>query len=158
MPSILNDSSPSDIGRAEAGFRAAFERLKRGTPNIVPAKTPVSQNNVAKEAGRDPSALKKNRYPELIRDIQQWIAQHSKTPSRSAHRATLAARRRNRSLKDKMDLLQAERDIALSLLVEADARILDLTTENARLKALVEPARVTSIRSHEGKLANESSN
>jgi len=44
-------------------YRAAFERLKNNKPERLPKGTPVSQNNVAKEAGSDPSALKKRAFP-----------------------------------------------------------------------------------------------
>nr|WP_302685079.1 hypothetical protein [Pseudomonas syringae]UVN17909.1 hypothetical protein pPsy0479a_00077 [Pseudomonas syringae] len=62
---------------AEGSFRSAFERLKTDNPSILAKGTPVSQNNVAREAGLDPSALKKARFPELVSEIQQWI--HSNT-------------------------------------------------------------------------------
>lgn len=44
---------------AEANFREAVERLKVDAGKLLPMGTPVSQNNVAKEAGCDPTALKK---------------------------------------------------------------------------------------------------
>ena len=53
------------MGKAELDFSAAFERLKYGNTLILPPGSPVSQNNVAREAGRDPSALRKSRYPRL---------------------------------------------------------------------------------------------
>ncbi|WP_318351643.1 hypothetical protein [Klebsiella pneumoniae] len=58
--------------RMSAGeqYRAAFERLKSNKPERLPKGTPVSQNNVAKEAGSDPSALKKARFPLLIAEIK----------------------------------------------------------------------------------------
>jgi len=55
---------------AEANFRRAFERLKAGAPKVLPLGTPVSQNNVAKEAGCDSSALRKSRFPCLVAEIQ----------------------------------------------------------------------------------------
>ena len=39
-------------------YRDAFERLKLNRPQLLPKGTPVTQNNVAKEAGSDPSALR----------------------------------------------------------------------------------------------------
>lgn len=59
-------------GKAEYDFRMAFERLKNNKPEILPPNSSVTQNNVAREAGRDPSALKKNRYPFLIAEIQAY--------------------------------------------------------------------------------------
>ena len=58
---------------AQANFREAFERLKASAPKILPPGTPVSQNNVAKEAGCDPTALKKQRYPDLVAEIQAYV-------------------------------------------------------------------------------------
>lgn len=58
------------MGKAELDFSASFERLKYGNTLILPPGSPVSQNNVAREAGRDPSALRKSRYPKLVADIQ----------------------------------------------------------------------------------------
>lgn len=148
MPSI--PSSPPSAGNAEVAFRSAFERLVRGKPDRMPKNTPVTQNNIAKEAGRDPSALKKTRYPELIREIQHWVEQHSNAREPSARQAELSARNRSRSLKKRIDVLKSERDIALSLLVEADAKILDLATENERLKAALEPSKIIDMRRRQG--------
>ena len=65
--------------RMSAGeqYRAAFERLKSNKPERLPKGTPVSQNNVAKEAGSDPSALKKARFPLLIAEIQKYVEGHA---------------------------------------------------------------------------------
>lgn len=54
-------------------FREAFERLKQGNTMILPASSVVTQNNVAREANRDPSALRKHRYPLLVAEIQAYI-------------------------------------------------------------------------------------
>lgn len=134
-------------GRAEAAFREAFERLKRGMPTRLSKRFRVSQNNVAKEAGVDPSALKKARFPELIAEIQRWIGEHGPNLEPSRRQSLLSNRRRSRSLREKIEDLRAQRDHAASLLVEADARILDLTLENSRLLALLPINNVTPIRS-----------
>lgn len=130
---------------AEAAFREAFDRLKRGEPTLMPNGTHVSQNNVAREAGCDPSALKKSRYPSLIAEIQRWVAQHAADKPESPRQKMLAHRRRNRSLREKIETLKAQRDHAVALLVEADAKILDLAMENARLVALQPLSRITPI-------------
>lgn len=116
--------------RAEIAFREAFERLKRGKKGIK-----VTQNNVAKEAGLVPSALKKARFPGLVEEIQRWIEEHGDKRTRSGRQATLAQRNRNRDLRQKNESLCRQRDNALGLLAEADARILELTIENSRLQA-----------------------
>src|SRR5690554_2541860 len=69
-------TEPRKVSKAELKFREAFERLKAGKPDILPKGTPLSQNNVAKEAGVDPSALRRARFPELVADIQSWIETH----------------------------------------------------------------------------------
>lgn len=139
------------MGRAEKAFREAFDRLKRGRPDRLPKGTPVSQNNVAKEAGRDPSALKKARFPSLVAEIQRWIGEPAPDAPPSPRQTMLAQRSRNRSLRERIAALKAERDHALSLLVEADAKILDLTMENARLQALLPASDVTPMRGRQPK-------
>ena len=61
-------------------------------PTTLPRNTPVTQNNVAKEAGRDPSALRKLRYPRLIREIQKWIEGNGNAPRNRASNASLICR------------------------------------------------------------------
>jgi len=138
--------NPRGAGRAEKAFREAFERLKLGKPERLPVGTSLSQNNVAREAGSDPSALKKSRYPSLINEIQLWINEHNTTPPTSARKKALALRKRNRSLKEIINDLKLQRDIAASLLVEADAKILELTMENIRLQAMLHSTNVNPIR------------
>jgi hypothetical protein len=140
--------SRSDGGtnRAEAAFRAAFERLIQGKPIHVPRGTRISQNNVAKEAGVDPSGLKKARFPELIAEIQRWVAANGEEKPTSKRQTLLLQRSRARSLRQKIDALTEQRDKALNLLVSADQRILELTIENERLKALQPPSPVLSLK------------
>lgn len=47
------------MSTAEEIFKQAFDRLKKNVPINVPNGTKVSQNNIAKEAGKHPTALKK---------------------------------------------------------------------------------------------------
>lgn len=131
---------------AEQRFREAFARLKSGTPLILPKGSIVSQNNVAREAGCDPSALKKSRYPELIIEIQNYALENTSAPPISQRKIDAKRREQTRSLRNDIDLLKAERDVALSLLVEADNKIFDLTMENQRLKAHMPRSTVTPIR------------
>lgn len=137
------------MSSAEKSFREAFERLKQGAPNLLPKNTPVSQNNVAKEAGCDPSALRKSRYPSLVAEIQRWIAEHQTESPSSERQKMLAHRRRNRSLRDQLESFKVERDQALSLLVEADATILYQAREieylKGRLSSLLPTAKTMDI-------------
>ncbi len=135
--------------RAETEFREAFERLKSGTPIILDAGSVVSQNNVAREAGRDPSALRKSRYPELIRDIQHWVkpvdTQESKSDvanDQSPKKKALGA-----DVMLQLSELRRERDSLASQLIEADTRILELMEELRELRkdALEPPSNVTRL-------------
>lgn len=139
-----NNSTKPPMGRAVAAFRDAFDRLKRDKPNLLPKGTPVSQNNVAKEAGCDPSALKKARFPSLVEEIQRWVEEHAPKAPKSKRQTILAQRDRNRTHRDKIKTIEVERDHALSLLVEADLKILDLTFEKIRLEARLEELQPTS--------------
>jgi hypothetical protein len=109
---------------AEQNFREAFERLKSNKPKICPIGTLVSQNNVAKEAGTDPSALKKNRFPTLIAEIQQYVAT-IELPT-SNRQKELLKKKKNRSLKEMLEDVTKQRDCLASMLVEADLTILEL--------------------------------
>ncbi len=63
-------SNETDKKRAIEQFEEAFERLKKGRTKILPAGAPLTLTNVAREAGRSPSALRADRYPELIQRIK----------------------------------------------------------------------------------------
>lgn len=127
---------------AEQRFRASFERLRAGRPERLPKGTLVSQNNVAKEAGADPSALRKSRYPELIREIQAFVEIANQQETIDRHRRE-KRRRRSESLQEKVKVLRAQRDQAQSQLSSAHRQILELLRENkvleARLAALNPP-------------------
>jgi hypothetical protein len=123
--------------------------LKRNRPETLVKNSVVSQNNVAKEAGCDPSALRKSRYPTLVAEIQRWLAINTPQTPLSSRQTLLSQRKRNRSLKERVEDMKAQRDSLASLLVEADAKILELTLENARLRAEVPSYKVTRI--HHGR-------
>lgn len=134
-------------GGAERRFREAFERLKQGRPKVLPAGTKVSQNNVAREAGTLPSALRSSRFPELVAEIRVWVGSHADDePRLSSRQRILSQRKRNRDLRERISELETQRDDALSKLVMAEARILELTMETERLR-LVNPSNVVPIRS-----------
>lgn len=121
-------SSEAEVLTAEQRFRQAFERLKVGQPKILGLGTPVSQNNVAKEAGCDPSALRKARYPSLIREIQAYI-EINRHESPSKRKAQLKQRSLRVDLRKRLDEVKAQRDIAQSQLISAQQRLLELTAE-----------------------------
>ncbi|MGE0072474.1 MAG: hypothetical protein AB7S55_05375 [Thiomonas sp.] len=126
---------------AEQRFRQAFERLKANNPTVLKAGTPVSQNNVAKEAGCDPSALRKGRFPSLIREIQAYVEiNEQERPSK--RKEQLKQRKIRSGLKDRLAEVAAQRDIAQSQLASAQRRIIELASQ---LKGMSE--QLDSIRS-----------
>lgn len=143
---LLDNISLNNVSDAEASYREAFERLKINKPKLLPKGTAVSQNNVAKEAGRDPSALKKSRFPILIAEIQRWVREHASSAPCSEHQKILVKRRRNRELKKIIQELKVERDNALSLLLEADEKILELLQDIASLQSQAPQSNVVFIR------------
>lgn len=72
----VSSKHPSDKALRE--FSEAFERLKRNEPRRLVRGTPVSQNNVSREAGMDTAALRKQLYPDLVGSIQEWVRAHTK--------------------------------------------------------------------------------
>ena len=142
-------------GRAETAFRDAFERLKQGKPNVLPKGTRVTQNNVAREAGLDPSALKKARFPTLIAEIQTWVEQAGENKASSLSQSIYAQKNRNRTLREQLEALKRQRDNALALLVDADARIFSLTIENQRLQAHMPKSNVIRLGTPPGEECGE---
>ena len=110
---------------AENAFRDAFTRLKSNTPNNIPSGSKVSQNNVAREAGLDPSALKKSRFPELVLEIQTWVTNNHELRKPSTIRQKIS-REQKRDLRQQITDLRVQRDHLACLLVEADSVILKL--------------------------------
>ncbi|WP_321927907.1 hypothetical protein [Paraburkholderia guartelaensis] len=124
---------PLETDTAEQRFRQAFERLKAGQPQVLPSGTIVSQNNVAKEAGTDPSALRLTRYPALIRDIQAWVKANNKEleVKKLRKRRQLQARE---DMKTRLKTVEKQRDEAQSKLVSAHRLILELRARVALLE------------------------
>ena len=116
---------------AEQEFRDAFDRLKKGKTIRLPLGAAVTQNNVAREAGRDPSALKKDRYPLLILEVQAYITSKSEQ-KRSSKRTP-----DNRARTDKQKIADYRKQIdRLSSIVAAqNSTIEELLDEIERLKA-----------------------
>lgn len=119
---------------AEERFRAAFERLMIDEPFVLAKGTPVSQNNVAKEAGTDPTALRKARYPSLIRDIQSWVETAALQETKSKKRQ--ARQNQNKeSLTERVETLTRQRDEAQSEALSLQRLVLELSVENAKLQS-----------------------
>lgn len=129
-----------DSVSAEAKFRAAFDRLKNSVPQVLSAGTPVSQNNVAKEAGVDPSALRKSRFPSLISEIQAYVEIQKRENAEKAKAKAVRAQRRL-DLKSKLEHVTKQRDDAQSQLVQLQFMVIDLSQRNAKLESEVESLR-----------------
>jgi hypothetical protein len=132
--------------RAEEAFREAFKRLKENRPVRLVQGSRVSQNNVAKEAGCDPSALKKSRYPELVSDIKTWLLQNPVHRHLSTQQKVAFQQDTNRKLRKRIEEIAAQRDQLSSLLVQADSKILELSSRVAMLEAML-PENVVAFRS-----------
>lgn len=134
------------VSKAELKFREAFERLKVDKPDILPRGTLLSQNNVAREAGVDPSALRRSRFPCLVSEIQEWNELHKFNVSNSSDKQKARAQRaKNRNLKETIEGLKGQRDKALGLLLDAQSYILELTLENQRLQAMLPKSNIHII-------------
>ena len=126
-------------------YRDAFERLKLNRPQLLPKGTPVTQNNVAKEAGSDPSALKKSRFPSLIAEIKTYVEQHAEERPPSLNQVNLLARQKSRALRDRIEQVARQRDQLASLLSEADAKILELYDRIAELERQLPASNIISL-------------
>lgn len=125
---------PDPEPTAEQRFRDAFERLKFGVPKVLPNGTHVSQNKVAKEAGCDPSALRKSRFPLLVIAIQEWVEAHKGEQQPSERQRLLKQRRKNRDTRETITDLKKQRDAAVGLLADADCKIVELSEKVADLQ------------------------
>ncbi|WP_321930789.1 hypothetical protein [Paraburkholderia guartelaensis] len=121
-------SKKVDGVNAEMRFRDAFHRLRNGEPTTMPHGTAVTQNNIAREAGCDPSALRKSRFPALVREIQAYVELHnSDRPSR--HLINAERRGHRRTLEERLADALLQRDFAQSMVVSANRRIIELTEQ-----------------------------
>jgi chromosome segregation ATPase len=126
-------------------YRDAFERLKLNRPQLLPKGTRVTQNNVAKEAGSDPSALKKSRFPSLIAEIKTYVDQHAEERPPSLNQVNLLARQKSRALRDRIEEVARQRDQLASLLSEADTKIIELYDRIAELERQLPASNIISL-------------
>jgi hypothetical protein len=142
------EEQPNQALSAEQRFRDAFERLKHGVPQVLPKGTRVSQNNVAKEANCDPSALRKSRFPLLVIAIQEWV-ESNKSDQPSERQNLLKQRQKKRDTRETMADFKKQRDQAIGLLADADLRILELSEKvsdlQARLDEIKPSAKVINV-------------
>lgn len=142
LPTSKN--KPDQENSAEQRFREAFERLKLGVPKVLPKGTHVSQNNIAKEAGCDPSALRKTRFPLLVNEIQEWIEANKGESTPSKRQQLKKQRIKRRKAQETIDDLKKERDFSAGLLGDANLRIIELTEKVALLQTKLDEVRPTA--------------
>lgn len=130
---------------AESSYRNAFDRLKSGDTLVLPRGAPVSQNNVAKEAGSDPSALRKSRFPTLVAQIQNYISENQPVTSNKSQKA-LAHRKRNRNIQERLEDALRERDQLSTMLNLANTKILELNERLTELEAKIPASIVIPLR------------
>lgn len=123
--------SSTENKSAEELFTEAFERLKANQPTELSKGTPVTQNNVAREAGRNTSALRKERYPRLVLEIQAWM-RSQKEQYNSKKRST---DNRSRTLKQKLQDHQKQVEKLSSIVSAQDNYIIELLEEIDQLKS-----------------------
>ena len=146
MPSSkCNSTGSTKRTSAEEQYRAAFERLKNNKSERLPKGTPLSQNNVAKEAGSDPSALKKTRFPLLVDEIQKYSEVHAEEYPKSARQVSLLTRKKNRGFRERIEEITRQRDHLASLLSEADANMLELYDRIDELERQLPTSKVLPI-------------
>ncbi len=116
---------------AEQEFRDAFDRLKKGKTMRLPLGAAVTQNNVAREAGRDPSALKKDRYPLLILEVQAYITSKSEEKSDGKRTTDNRARTDKKKIADYRNQI----DRLNSIVAAQNSTIEELLDEVERLKS-----------------------
>lgn len=124
------------MSKSEERFREAFHRLRDGKPTTLPNGSEVTQKNISLEAGCGPDSLKKSRHPRLIAEIKSWITQRDLLSAQTKAKPQQKERLAKESTADRMRYLEAQRDLLASKLVEADAKILELTSEVLRLQSL----------------------
>ncbi|MDX2367983.1 MAG: hypothetical protein QNK36_06200 [Colwellia sp.] len=62
---------------AEKMYRYALERLINNRPEVLKKGSyKINKKNVALEAGKERTSIKKNRYPKLIDDIEEAAAKY----------------------------------------------------------------------------------
>ena len=128
------------MGKAEANFREAFERLTTNCPKVLPRGARVSQNNVAREAGVSPTALRKERYPDLCKQIYAWELANRKDQETAGEDLAVGKKKRRRSPQQINKDMKRQRDAALSRLVLAETSIVNMLNEIEQLKARMKDA------------------
>lgn len=117
---------------AEAEYRQAFKRIVDGKTVRVDKMASPTLANIAREAGKDPSALKKSRYPSFIGEVELFNEMACSVrggADRSLSAQLQAARQENKRLREDYELLSAERDQSHSRVLNLQQAIVELSSE-----------------------------
>ncbi|SIT51656.1 conserved hypothetical protein [Paraburkholderia piptadeniae] len=82
----------------------------------------------------------------MIVEIQQYLDEHTGKIPPSARQAKLAQRKKTRGLRERIDAVLRQRDQAVSMLNEANLKILELTDRVAELEAKLPVGNVLPLR------------
>jgi len=119
---------------AEIEYRKAFRRIVEGKAMRVDKMAPPNLANIAREAGKDPSALKKSRYPIFISEVESFnnnVSSAGERIDRSLSAQLKAARSENRKLRESYEQLTIERD-------ESHSRVLNLQLALVEMSFMVD--------------------
>lgn len=120
---------------AEVEYRKAFKRIIEGKAVRVDKTASPTLANIAREAGKDPSALKKSRYPGFIGEVESFneIASSVREEADRSLTAQLkSARQENKRLREDYELLIVERDQSHSRVLNLQQAIVELSFEIER--------------------------
>nr|WP_198984178.1 hypothetical protein [Herbaspirillum sp. ASV7] len=132
----LFEPDPND-GPAAKMYLDAFKRLAFNIPENLEKGTVVSQNNVAKEAGKDASALKRSRFPGVIRKIQTYVElTNSDETKKQARNAKV--QKGKLSLQALVTTLKLQLGESQSKVLSTERKIIELIQENADLKTRID--------------------
>ena len=126
------------LGPAESRFRAALSRIVAGSTERIEEGSQITQNNVAREAGVYPSALRSSRYPQLVRDIQQAAVSQNDARKHSSSPLARPHGKERRSEKQRYLDMKNQRDQAAAQLVSADTEVLRLMLRVRDLERRIE--------------------
>ncbi|MBH1494018.1 hypothetical protein JY423_02140 [Stenotrophomonas maltophilia] len=123
---IYQGVTPSSKVTAESKFRAALARIIDGSALNVERNAQITQNNVAREAGVDPSALRASRYPALVMEIRDLAGMARADVGSMGHKPHRPRSEERRNEKQRYQDMKRQRDHAAALLASADSEVLRL--------------------------------
>jgi|CEGF01.1.fsa_nt_gi predicted RNase H-like nuclease (RuvC/YqgF family) len=120
-------------------FKEAYERLKKNKPIICEKNTPINLANIAKEAGKTRSSLRKGRgFDEFIEKVQSEINSSDQGAKRTSNRKE----KRIESLQETVERLKQENSLLksqnLSLLMSNYAMERQLKKRDIKPQKVVE--------------------